>query len=185
MRKTLVILATVILVALVIPHGAAASSSFERVSTGIQSVNAAAAGEWGPWACEEDTVAASGSYYAREKTCLEQRQIYPYYIRVHSVTKCFGPNGVKVNCKAINGDTVGVGLYHKVAGVYELLIGTAAGDKDCTDCHENSHYSGWSCGLQVYEWFRGKADHIRVIFPNGVLSSYHTHYSGEGYTAGC
>lgn len=137
----------------------------------------AAAAEWQSFGCKEDTVAATPGYYATEKTCVEKRTTSPRYMRTHSVTKCKGSGGVAVRCQKINGNTVGAGLYY-VSGIEDVLyVGTAAGDADCFNCTENSHYSGGKCtNTAGLDWL-GIITEIRVVFPNGVLSSTHTHSS--------
>jgi hypothetical protein len=137
----------------------------------------AAAAEWQSFGCKEDTVAATPGYYATEKTCVEKRTISPRYMRTHSVTRCKGSGGVAVRCQKINGNTVGAGLYYTSGTGDQLYAGTVAGDQDCFNCTENSHYSVGRCtNTAGFNWF-GHITEIRVIFPNGVLSSTHTHNS--------
>jgi hypothetical protein len=138
---------------------------------------AAVAAEWQSFGCKEDTVAATSGYYATEKTCVEKRTTSPRYVPTHSVTKCKGSGGAAVRCQKINGNTVNAGLYFTTnSGTGEILYaGTAAGDADCFDCTENSHYSAGKCSdTSGLNWF-GRISEIRVIFPNGVLSSTHSH----------
>ena len=134
-----------------------------------------------PGSCTgNDRVAAIPGYYATEKTCLEWNDLYG--MQAHSVTRCWRDGGTQVACQKINGDTVTAELY---ASNTRFAV-TKYPDPDCVNCKENSHYSVPHCRdgyffLDVH----ARVANIRVIFPNGTLSAYHTHRSqvAQGYTA--
>jgi hypothetical protein len=136
----------------------------------------------GSLACSaNDRIAASGPYYATEKTCVE---VNGGKFRAHGVTRCW-KSGVLYPCYSINGDTVVTHLYLDDPAVPndvlppQVVAGTQGGDDDCRDCKENSHYSVLYCnngfGSSVY--LQGREDNLRVAFQNGVISIDHKHAS--------
>jgi hypothetical protein len=167
MRRVVALLATVTLAAAVLAlSGSAASASSGAV---LQTDPV------GSYGCKTDTIAAKvingRTYTATEKTCVE---IIPgALIRAHGVTRCYR-SGSPWNCLIINGDSVHTHLW--VNG--QLLAGTLAGDTDCSNCHENSHYSKYlQCFDGRVERFQAKEENLRVAWVSGHVSDLAGHTS--------
>jgi hypothetical protein len=131
----------------------------------------------GSYGCATDTIAATKinglTYTATEKTCVE---IFisngVSRVRTHGVTRCYR-SGSPFDCLIINGDSVITHLW--INGV--LVDGTAPGDTDCSNCHENSHYSEADFCIDLVESFQGREANLRVAWVSGVISDLKTHNS--------
>jgi hypothetical protein len=128
----------------------------------------------GSWGCATDTIAATTingvTYTATEKTCVETTANST--IRTHGVTRCYR-SGSPFNCLVINGDSVITHLWRN--GV--LVGATASGDKDCSNCQENSHYSEYVGCSDTVRSFQGKEANLRVAWASGVVSGLKPHNS--------
>jgi hypothetical protein len=88
------------------------------------------------------------------------------------VTRCYR-SGSPWNCLIINGDSVHTHLW--LNG--QLLAATADGDKDCSNCHENSHYSEvLTCDGSLGRYL-AKEENLRVAWVSGHVSGLASHSS--------
>jgi hypothetical protein len=183
MRKLLVILAAVValpVASVTLATAAYAEPDVQGAPTGNEGWAVMAYPD-GSLACTpDDRIAASGPYYATEKTCVE---VNGGKFRAHGVTRCW-KSGVLYPCYSINGNTAVTHLYMDDPVIPNdvqpprVVAGTAPGDDDCTDCKENSHYSVlWCSGVGHTVFLQGREDNLRVAFKNGVISKDHTHSS--------
>ena len=184
MRKLLVVLAVVF--ALPVTNMAFATAAYAKpdaqASPATDQGWTVLAYPYGSLACSDnDRIAASGPYYATEKTCVE---VNGGKFRAHGVTRCW-KSGVLYPCYSINGDTVVTHLYLDDPVIPndvqppQVVAGTRLDDADCRDCKENSHYSVLYCnsGFGHTVFLQGREDNLRVAFQNGVISIDHKHSS--------
>jgi hypothetical protein len=124
--------------------------------------------------CRTDTIASKVinglTYTATETTC---EIVSGPLIRAHGVTCCYY-SGSPWNCLSTNGDSVHTQLW--VDG--HLLASTLAGDTDCSNWYENSHYSKYlRCLDGRVERFQTKEENLRVAWVSGHISGLHSHSS--------